>query len=241
MKALLFDCDGVIADTERDGHRVAFNRAFTEAGLAVDWDVPRYGQLLRVAGGKERLRHFFDTHGWPVPESDRDWLIARLHALKTEQFRRIVAAGELPARPGVGRIVDEADAAGIRLAVCSTSHEKAVTSVVEHALGSRRYIKFSGIYAGDVVPAKKPAPDIYLLAARKLGLAPADCLVIEDSRNGLLAAQRAGMPCLVTTSSYTRDEDFAGAARVVPELGDPPGAHLTLDQLRTFAAAARAA
>jgi HAD superfamily hydrolase (TIGR01509 family) len=237
MKALLFDCDGVIADTERDGHRVAFNRAFATAGLAIEWDVPLYGELLRIAGGKERMARYFETHGWPVPEPERAPLLQRLHALKTDQFLRIIEAGELPARSGVARIVDAAAAAGLKLAVCSTSAERAVRGVVEKLLGPPRLAKFAGLFAGDIVPRKKPAPDIYLLAARRLDVAPAECVVVEDSRNGLLAALAAGMACLVTTSAYSLGEDFTGAARVVPELGDPPGPHITLDDLRALVAA----
>lgn len=238
MKALLFDCDGVLVDTERDGHRVAFNRAFAAAGLPVVWDVPLYGELLAVAGGKERMRHYFDTQGWPVAApAARDDLIRRLHQLKTDLFMAIIETGELPLRSGVNRLIDAADATGIRLAVCSTSNERAVTAVVGKLAGPRRLAKFSGIYAGDLVPKKKPAPDIYLHAAQRLGLAPAECIVVEDSRNGLLAALAAGMVCLVTTSTYTLHEDFTGAARVVPELGDPPGPHVSLEDLRSLAAA----
>ncbi len=181
------------------------------------------------------MTHFFDTRGWPVAEAARPSLILDLHARKTRLFLAMVEAGELPARPGVARIVDEAGDAGLLLAVCSTSHERAVRGVVEHALGSGRARRFSGIFAGDIVARKKPAPDIYLLAARDLAVDPAECLVIEDSRNGLEAALAAGMKCLVTTSAYTADEDFTGAARVVPELGDPPGAHLRLADLRALA------
>jgi HAD superfamily hydrolase (TIGR01509 family) len=240
LRALLFDCDGVIADTERDGHRVAFNRAFAQLGLGVEWDVARYGELLRIAGGKERMRHYFDAHGWPAAEPDRDALIKKLHLLKTDLFMALVESGAMPLRSGIARLVDAADAAGLRLAVCSTSHERAVSGVVERLLGPRRAPKFSGIFAGDIVPHKKPAPDIYLLAARRLGVAPAECVVVEDSRNGLLAATAAGMACLVTTSAYTADEDFTGAARVVPELGDPPAPHVTLDDLRALAETAAA-
>jgi HAD superfamily hydrolase (TIGR01509 family) len=233
MKALLFDCDGVLADTERDGHRPAFNLAFAQAGLTVTWDVPTYGELLKIGGGKERMRHYFDTMaGWPVEAPARDELIARLHRLKTDLFMRMIESGQLPLRPGVARLVDEGIGAGVTLAVCSTSHERAVHAVVERLLGARRRAAFAGIFAGDIVPKKKPAPDIYLHAASVLGLSPAECVVIEDSANGLRAARAAGMRCLITTSAYTQDEDFTGAARVVPELGDPPAPHVTLGDLR---------
>ncbi|MEI9999811.1 MAG: HAD family hydrolase [Verrucomicrobiota bacterium] len=237
MEALFFDCDGVLADTERDGHRVAFNRAFAEAGLPVVWDEKLYGELLKIGGGKERMRGYFDKAGWPVPEADRDAaLISRLHKLKTDLFMHIISSGELPVRAGINRIVDEAAAAGVQLAVCSTSNERAVIEVVRRLLGPEREKKFAGIFAGDIVPKKKPDPAIYLFAARKLNLEPARCLVVEDSRNGLLAAIRAGMKCVVTKSTYTVDEDFTEASAVYPELGDPPEPHVTLQDLRnTFA------
>ena len=135
MDALLFDCDGVLADTERDGHRVAFNRAFSKAGLSVEWSVPVYGELLRIGGGKERMRTYFDEAGWPVSNDERGDLIARLHQLKTDLFMEVIESGELPVRPGINRIVDAAHDAGARLAVCSTSNERAVTAVVRRLLG----------------------------------------------------------------------------------------------------------
>ncbi len=231
MDALIFDCDGVLADTERDGHRVAFNRAFAEAGLSDVWDVNLYARLVRISGGKERTRAYFNEVGWPVPTMERDALIARLHALKTDLFMRIIDSGELPVRSGINRIVDEAHAAGIRLAVCSTSNERAVHGVVHRLLGPQREAWFAGIFAGDVVPQKKPDPAIYQLALQKLSLDPARCLVVEDSRNGLLAATGAGMACVVTQSAYTVGENFTGAAAVYPELGDPPARHVTLNDL----------
>jgi HAD superfamily hydrolase (TIGR01509 family) len=232
IDALIFDCDGVLADTERDGHRVAFNRAFAEAGLPDVWDVTLYGRLLQVAGGKERMRAYFDEIGWPLPPPGRDALIQRLHHSKTELFMKIISSGELPVRSGINRIVDEAYLAGLRLAVCSTSNERAVIEVVRRLLGPEREAKFAGIFAGDIVSKKKPDPAIYQFAAKKLGLDPSHCLVIEDSRNGLLAATRAGMTCVVTQSAYTVKENFAEAAAVYPELGDPPGPHVTLRDLR---------
>ena len=232
MDALLFDCDGVLADTERDGHRVAFNRAFAKAGLSVEWSVPVYGELLRIGGGKERMRTYFDEAGWPVPDDERDDLIARLHKLKTDLFMEIIESGELPVRPGINRIVDAAHDAGVRLAVCSTSNERAVAAVVHRLLGPEREKKFAGIFAGDIVPKKKPDPAVYLYAAQQLRLAPERCLVVEDSHNGLLAAVGAGMRCVVTTSAYTTDEDFHEATAVYPELGDPPGRTVSFDDLQ---------
>lgn len=234
LKAVLFDCDGVLVDTERDGHRVAFNRAFAEKGLDAEWDVDLYGELLKVAGGKERMRHYFNEHGWPEGVEDRDAFILEMHKLKTGLFMEIVDAGELPLRPGVARLVDEILADGLKIAVCSTSNEKAVTLVAERMLGMERRTRFAAILAGDVVKNKKPDPEIYNLARERLGVDAPECVVIEDSRNGLLAARGAGMACLVTKSSYTEREDFREAGAVVPELGDPPNVRVTLETLKSL-------
>lgn len=217
MQALIFDCDGVLVDTERDGHRVAFNMAFEKLGIACEWSVERYGELLLTAGGKERMIRHFDEAGWPAGHPDHAALIASIHKLKTEIFMSLLATGSLPLRPGIARIVDEAIASGIKLAVCSTSNEKAVQAVVDSMLGVER-ARHIPVFAGDAVKAKKPAPDIYNLAVERLGLTPAKCMVVEDSNNGLRAAKSAGMHCVVTISSYTADEDFALADRVVPDL-----------------------
>ena len=222
LKALIFDCDGVLVDTERDGHRVSFNEAFARAGLKTEWSVERYGELLLTAGGKERMRRHFDETGWPDGLADRDALIAQLHKLKTDIFMELIGKGKLPLRPGVQRLVDEAIAAGTTLAVCSTSNERAVQSVVDVLLGPARSAKIT-VFAGDVVAAKKPAPDIYHLAARTFGLAPETCVVVEDSNNGLRAAKAAGMHCIVTISSYTADEDFSLADKIVRDLDDGIG------------------
>ena len=232
MEALIFDCDGVLVDTERDGHRVAFNRAFAALGMPFEWSVAEYGRLLKIAGGKERMRSYFDQNRWPVEPVDRDALIKRLHQLKTDYFIQLIESGELPVRSGINRIVDEAYSAGVRLAVCSTSNERAVIGVVRRLLGLERYAKFAGIYAGDVVSQKKPDPAIYQLAVQRLQLDPTRCLVVEDSHNGLVAASRAGLTCVITTSTYTVAEDFAHAVAVYPELGDPPEPHVTLSDLQ---------
>ncbi|UCC98938.1 MAG: HAD-IA family hydrolase [Phycisphaerales bacterium] len=229
MSAIIFDCDGVLADTERDGHRVAFNKAFAKEGCAINWGVDLYGELLEVSGGKERMRHYFDSYGWPRGVRDKGALIKELHRLKTDFFVEIIESGELPLRPGVARIVDEAIAANVMLAVCSTSHERAVNLVVERLLGPGRKAHFATILAGDVVSKKKPDPEIYDLVSHKLRLAPSKCVVVEDSRNGLLAAKAAGMYCIVTTNGYTKNEDFTEADLVVSELGDPPNVQVTLE------------
>jgi HAD superfamily hydrolase (TIGR01509 family) len=216
MQALIFDCDGVLVDTERDGHRVAFNTAFRSAGLSEDWSVDRYGELLTTGGGKERMRRHFDEAGWPA-EADRDALILGLHHAKTNLFMQIIEGGALPLRPGVARMVDAALAAGLQVAVCSTSNERAVAAVVRELLGAERAARIT-IFAGDAVARKKPDPAIYTLAATTLGLNPASCVVIEDSHIGLTAAKAAGMRCIITKSAYTQDEDFTGADCVVSDL-----------------------
>jgi HAD superfamily hydrolase (TIGR01509 family) len=232
LKALIFDCDGVLVDTERDGHRVAFNRAFAKKGLNIEWDIPLYGELLKVAGGKERMRHYFDTTQWPAGVTDRDSFIKELHKLKTDCYMQIIDSGQLPLRPGVARLVDEAIAANIALAVCSTSNERAVNLVVERMLGPERKSQFAVILAGDVVSRKKPDPEIYDLALDRLGFRPRECVVIEDSSNGLLAAKSAGMTCVITTNGYTESEDFSEADLVVSELGDEPHVQVTLEKIR---------
>jgi HAD superfamily hydrolase (TIGR01509 family) len=209
----------VLVDTERDGHRVAFNDAFRAAGLDAEWSVDRYGELLTTGGGKERMRRHFDETGWPasIPSGGHDALILSLHHAKTDLFMQIIDGGALPLRPGVARMVDAALAAGMQVAVCSTSNERAVSTVVQVLLGAERAARIK-IFAGDAVERKKPDPAIYTLAVTTLGLTPAACVVIEDSHIGLTAAKAAGMRCIVTKSAYTQDEDFIGADRVVPDL-----------------------
>ncbi|HEY7807596.1 MAG TPA: HAD-IA family hydrolase [Croceibacterium sp.] len=244
LKAIIFDCDGVLVDTERDGHRVGFNRAFQQFGIDAEWDVPLYGKLLQVAGGKERMRAYFDEYGWPEDKvaefGGRDELILALHKAKTEITARLVSEGALPLRPGVSRIVDEALAADVILGVCTTSNPRFIDAVLD-LFGPERKARFGFVHAGDVVARKKPDPEIYELAKRSLKLPVHECVVIEDSRNGLLAAKGAGLPTLITTSTYTVNEDFSEADRVVPELGDAPHINITLADLGELAAEHEAA
>ncbi|OJY64309.1 MAG: hypothetical protein BGP16_00575 [Sphingobium sp. 66-54] len=239
VKAIIFDCDGVLVDTERDGHRVGFNRAFAQFGIDAEWDVALYAKLLLVAGGKERMRAYFDEYGWPADaaaDAGKDELILALHKKKTEITAGLVAEGGLPLRPGILRIVDEAIAGGVTLGVCTTSNPKFIDAVLD-LMGPERKAKFAFVHAGDVVKKKKPDPEIYELAKQSLGLPVHECIVIEDSRNGLLAAVGAGLPTLITTSTYTVDEDFREAARVVPELGDEPTVTVRLADLAELASA----
>ncbi|MBN1480571.1 HAD-IA family hydrolase [candidate division KSB1 bacterium] len=234
LKAIIFDCDGVLVDTEKDGHRVAFNRAFAKMNLPHEWSVEKYHELLQIAGGKERMRHFFNEAGWPDDVGDRDAFIKQLHKLKTDLFMQIIESGKLPLRPGVARFVDEAIADGITLAVCSTSNERAVNLIVEKLIGPERKKHFAAILAGDVVSKKKPDPEIYHLALMKLHLNPRECVVIEDSRVGLLAAKAAGAFCVVTTNYYTEREDSSEADVVVPELGDKGHEKITVRFLKAL-------
>lgn len=244
LKALIFDCDGVLVDTERDAHRVGFNKAFAEHGIDAEWSVELYGRLLLTAGGKERMRVYFDEFGWPAGADSaeaKDALILDLHKTKTRITSEIVS--DLPVRPGILRIIDEAIAAGVRLGVCTTSNPKFIDAVLD-LFGAERKAAFEFVHAGDVVAKKKPAPDIYELAKTTLGVGnggPAlhECMVVEDSRNGLLAATGAGLPTIITTSTYTMEEDFTGAVQIVPELGDAP-VNVTLADLGRLAAATAA-
>jgi len=225
VPALIFDCDGVLADTERDGHRPAFNETFAEVGLPVNWSEAEYADKLRIGGGKERMAslltpEFVAAHGLPADPAGQKELLADWHRRKTARYKEIVRSGELPGRPGIARVVAEAIGAGWTLAVASTSAEESVRAVLEHAVGADHAARFS-VFAGDVVPAKKPDPAIYDLAVGELGIDRGDAVVIEDSRNGLLAAVGAGLRCVVTVSSYTAEEDMSEAVMVVSSLGDP--------------------
>ncbi|MEO0734701.1 MAG: HAD-IA family hydrolase [Bacteroidota bacterium] len=237
LQALLFDCDGVLVDTEIDGHRVAFNKAFANAGLDLVWGVEQYAKLVEVSGGKERMRHYFNQVGWPaVAEEDHDAFVRALHADKTNIFMNMIENGEMELRPGVARLVDACIARGVQLAVCSTSNVRSVTAVVNVLLGPERAKHFGGIFAGDMVKVKKPDPAVYTLAKETLDLDPARCVVVEDTRNGLLAAKAAGMNCLITKSAYTGGEDFTEADRVVNELGADAGAGIGWNDLQAIVA-----
>jgi HAD superfamily hydrolase (TIGR01509 family) len=232
VTALIFDCDGVLADTERDGHRIAFNQTFREFGLPVQWSEADYGEALSISGGKERMKSlltddFVREAGLPIDVEGQQEAVAAWHRRKTEIYTEMVSEGLLPARPGVARVARDAAEGGWPLAVASTSSEASVRAVLEHVVDAEVADRFT-VLAGDVVPKKKPAPDIYLLALERLGVDPAEALVIEDSRNGLLAADAAGLTCLVTVNGYTEDQDFSEAVLVVSSLGDPGGEQTTV-------------
>lgn len=221
LQAVLFDVDGTLADTERDGHRVAFNRAFTESGLDWQWSVATYGKLLAVTGGKERIRHFAAVHApeWlSRPDSDR--AIATLHHLKSEIYTTLVRAGAIRLRPGVARLLHDLRAQGIRLAIATTTTPSSLDSLLLAHFGDEAASLFEVFGAGDVVRHKKPAPDIYCWVLQQMNLSPRACLAVEDSLAGLAAATAAGLPTLITVNAYTANEDFTGALAVVSDLGE---------------------
>ena len=222
VRAVLFDVDGTLADTERDGHRPAFNAAFAELGLDWEWDVELYGELLAITGGKERIRHFIENH---VPaelaRSGLDDWIARLHKVKTRHYVEALERGGIPLRPGVARLIRQLREANIKIAIATTTTPENVTGLLKSTLGEDSPGWFDVIGAGDIVPGKKPEPDIYHWVLDGLGLAPEQCIAIEDSENGLRSALAAGLDTVVTVSDYTRLQDFTGALAVLSDLGEP--------------------
>jgi HAD superfamily hydrolase (TIGR01509 family) len=222
LKALIFDVDGTLADNERDGHRVAFNLAFREAGLDWEWDVSTYDVLLEVFGGKERIRWFIERYGpaFDAPADFDEW-IRELHGRKTHHYTELLKSGAIPLRSGVERLLREARAEGLRLAVASTTTPQNITALFKATIGERSLGWFDVIASGDVVANKKPAPDIYLHVLRQLGLEACECLVIEDTEHGLASALEAGLTTVITVNGATRNQDFRGAAIVLDRLGEP--------------------
>lgn len=219
LKALIWDVDGTIAETERDGHRVAFNEAFADAGLALRWDEQRYGALLAVAGGYERL--VADIETWPDAPADADGrraLARALHARKNAAYVALVARGGLQARPGVQRVVQECEAAGVRLAVATTTGRANVDALFPRVFGNDWQRLFGVCICAEDAPSKKPDPQVYLLALQRLGLRAHQALAVEDSPNGVQAARAAGLAVLVTRSVDFADADFSGATAVMDDL-----------------------
>lgn len=219
VRAVIWDVDGTMVDTEREGHRIAFNLAFRDLGLDWHWDEETYRRLLAVAGGKERLRYAASLAGIPMSEDQ----IRAIHHRKTEHFKRLLASSRLPLRPGVRRLLNEIHAAGIPQGVATTMSEEALDALIRHCLGEEWLHRFAVRAAGDIVPVKKPAPDIYLWALKRMGEPPQSSIAIEDSEHGLAAAKAAGLACIVTVNDYTREQRFDGADLVVSALGEEEG------------------
>ena len=222
LKALLFDVDGTLADTERDGHRVAFNLAFADAGLDWDWTVDIYEDLLSVTGGKERMKFYLDKYkpNFEEPE-DLTKYIADMHKAKTAHYTDLLSKGKIPLRPGVERLLNEARERGFRLAISTTTTPENVDALLTHTLGKESLDWFEVIAAGDIVPAKKPAPDIYDWAMEKMSLTADECIAFEDSRNGVLSSLAANLKTIITINDYTKDHDFTGAVIVLDQYGEP--------------------
>lgn len=217
-RAIIFDVDGTLSETE-ETHRRAFNRAFEGAGLSWHWDQDLYRHLLGVTGGKERIRHYIEDFGAEgVPEDNLDEFIRSLHAEKTKAYTQMVTGGEVELRPGIRELIREARDAGFRLAIATTTTPANVDALLTATFGDDGHDLFEVICAGDSVPNKKPAPDVYLLALEQLGLPAGNCLAVEDSRNGLLSSHAAGIATIVTPGIYTHDQNFDEAALVIDDL-----------------------
>jgi HAD superfamily hydrolase (TIGR01509 family) len=218
IAAIIFDVDGTLSETE-ETHRRAFNRAFEHAGLSWHWNQDLYRELLSVTGGKERIRHFIEHYEADgAPEDKLDEFIPALHAEKTRAYTQMVTGGEVELRPGIRKLIRDAKDQGFRLAIATTTTPANIDALLTATFGEEGHDLFEVICAGDSVPNKKPAPDVYLLALEKLGLPAEKCVAIEDSRNGLLSSHAAGIPTIVTPGIYTHDQDFAEAALVVDDL-----------------------
>ncbi len=223
LAAVLFDVDGTLADTERDGHLVAFNRAFADAGLDWVWSEQLYGELLAVTGGKERIHYYLEQFNGEVGHSadELPGFVAKLHAEKNCHYTQLLSEGAIPLRPGVKQLLQQARAEGLRLAIATTTSPENVSALLHYALDPAAESWFEVIGAGDVVPAKKPAPDIYDYVLEQMKLEPEQCLALEDSVNGVRSSLAAGIKTIVTVNGFTRDDDFSGAALVVDQIGEP--------------------
>lgn len=222
IKAIIFDVDGTIADTE-DAHRKSFNQAFAENNLDWNWDVALYDKLLKVTGGKERIKYFVADFlkGYNKPDNF-DEFVKHLHAVKTKHYTAMMRAGGVPLRPGIKQLFNDARKAGITLAIATTTSPENVGALLEVGLGKDWNSYFASVGCGDIVPHKKPAPDIYNWVLDEIKLSPDHCIAIEDTNNGLRASLAAGIKTYITTNAYTHHQDFTGAAAVFEDLSNLP-------------------
>ena len=249
LRALLFDVDGTVADTERYGHRPAYNSAFRKLGLNWHWGPRLYRRLLEQPGGKERLRYYVEhykpdlAHHATAYTNDPDLWVSQVHELKSRYFQRYLRKGRIPLRPGVARLIREADQAGLHVALVSNASRASLKPVLRYGLGEELATRIDLVVSGEDVGRKKPAPDGYLLALDRLGLSADECVALEDSAMGLRAAVAAGVPTVITTNANTEGEDFSSACAVLDGCGEPDqpvhsaqgpamGPYLTLDRLR---------
>ena len=222
LQAIVFDVDGTLAETERHGHRVAYNQAFDELGADWNWGDEVYGDLLRIEGGAERLSHYLHQYRPDfVPDDGHSGFVGDAHARKNRHYRALLEAGQVPLRAGIRRLLEEARAAGLRLAIASSSLRSNVCALLNTALGEGAEDWFEAIVTGDDVVRKKPDPEVYRRVLERLELPPAAAVAIEDSENGCRAAVACGLPTIVTTSSYTAGHEFPGSLLVADSLGEP--------------------
>jgi HAD superfamily hydrolase (TIGR01509 family) len=234
LRAILFDVDGTLAETERDGHRVAFNRAFSDAGLPWHWDERLYGQLLAVTGGRERIAHYARQYApdW-LAAPDAEARIAKLHKSKNAAYEALVRSGAVTLRPGVAELFDAIEAAGLLLGIVTTTSRGNIDALLTSTLGAQSLDRFAVIVAGEDVARKKPDPEAYLLALQKLALPAQACIAVEDSRNGLRAALAASIATFIVRSLYAWDEDFSGAAAVFDSYSSREQKRLDLHALKS--------
>ena len=219
LKALLWDVDGTVAETERDGHRVAFNRAFEDCGVPWRWDEALYGELLHITGGRERLLH--DMQGRaaaPVRAAEREALAKTLHAKKNAVYADMVGTGVIPLREGVSRLILQCRARGLRMGIATTTSRSNVDALLRWHLGASWAQQFAVIVCGEDVERKKPDPAVYLQALRQLGIGAWQAVAIEDSPPGVAAARAAGIPVIVTRSAYFEHAPVEGALAIGPGL-----------------------
>lgn len=222
LKMVIFDVDGTLAETERDGHRLAFNRAFNDANLNWLWDEDLYEKLLVISGGKERIRYFLnDFHSDFRYKGNIDDFITDLYAAKTKHYVALLESNKIGLRPGVARLINEIRQAGLGLAIATASTSENVNALIKNTLSDQALDWFACIATGDNVITKKPAPDIFISCLQQLGLSADECLVIEDSAHGVIASRAANIPTIVTLNHYTQNDDFSGAISVFDHLGEP--------------------